>query len=364
MLVQEFIRENGLNPLKEQPYHLDITEYDNGLVVLNYNQINSPKNNPIIKECRGLILDSNNDWSVVARSFDRFFNYGECQYYKPEMYPMTEAIVLDKLDGTFITVYWFDDKWNVATRKMAFAEGGTKFDSTYRELFDKAFPDWESKLEGTNKSVSFVFELTSPENRIVTPYSEYKVYLLTIRDNKEEREWNFRDVKTVAKWLGVETPKTYKMNSIEEVIKSSKELPAMEEGYVCVWPDHYRLKLKNPSYMAIAHLRNNGDISLRRVARLVMAVDEEEYLTYFPEDRKIFEPYVNAYNKMMIEVENNWFCFHDEKNQKRFALSIKDVPAKHILFAMRNKGKTMEEALDDLNDEAKISLLENYKRLR
>ena len=265
MLVQEHIREHGLDSLKEKPFFLAINEYpEEGLVTLNYNQIDSPKNDPIIKECRGLILDSKNNWNVVARSFDRFFNFGECQKYSPELYPVSDAIVMEKLDGTLITAYWFNGKWNISTRKMAFAEGGTKFDSTYKELFDKTvdlslLDDWIA-LRGT----SIVFELTSPENRIVTPYSEYKSYLLAARD-EDGNFYNFDHLKQMAKILKVDMPKLYSLNSIEEVIRSSKELPAIEEGYVCVWPDHYndhyRLKIKNPSYMAIANLRCNGELT-------------------------------------------------------------------------------------------------------
>jgi tRNA splicing ligase len=76
--VVDFIRQNGLEALSADPYYIDIREYDSGLVVLNYNQINSPKLDPIVRECRGLILDRNSGYSVVARSFDWFWNYGEC----------------------------------------------------------------------------------------------------------------------------------------------------------------------------------------------------------------------------------------------------------------------------------------------
>lgn len=46
------------------------------LVILNYNQIESPKRNSIVRECRGLVLEVGT-WNVVARSFQRFFNFGE-----------------------------------------------------------------------------------------------------------------------------------------------------------------------------------------------------------------------------------------------------------------------------------------------
>jgi tRNA splicing ligase len=94
--VQEFLLENqnGLELLKVEPYNLDIKEYESGLVVLNYNQINSPKYDPIVMECRGLILDSKDSWKIVAKSFRRFFNYGEGDIKYPDV---SKGIVFDSL---------------------------------------------------------------------------------------------------------------------------------------------------------------------------------------------------------------------------------------------------------------------------
>ena len=73
MEVIKFIKEYGLVGLKEQ-LGIKITDYEQErLLVLNYCQINSPKNHPVVKECRQLILDY--DLNVVSRSFDRFFKY-------------------------------------------------------------------------------------------------------------------------------------------------------------------------------------------------------------------------------------------------------------------------------------------------
>jgi hypothetical protein len=53
-----------------------VKSYDCGISKLNYDQIESAKAHPVVMECRGLIL-SYPHGEVVARSFDRFFNYGE-----------------------------------------------------------------------------------------------------------------------------------------------------------------------------------------------------------------------------------------------------------------------------------------------
>ena len=156
--VQKFLKEQTIEELTKEPYNLKIKDYiEEGLVVLNYSQIDSPKNDPIIAECRGLILNRIT-YDIVARSFDRFFNYGEGELNTT--HNIMDAKVLEKIDGSLITVYYWNNKWNVATRGMAFAEGLNAFGNTYRSVFDKAFDI--NKLTDEMKDFCFTFELISP----------------------------------------------------------------------------------------------------------------------------------------------------------------------------------------------------------
>lgn len=93
MKVQEFIKEKGWAALKEELF-IDVREYDNGLRVLNYDQISSPKMHPVVMECRALKLDQ--DGNVVSRAFDRFFNYGEGD---TKNFDFSDCTVFEKADG-------------------------------------------------------------------------------------------------------------------------------------------------------------------------------------------------------------------------------------------------------------------------
>ena len=75
--VQAYLINNGLDRLKEE-FSIKTTEndYDNR-ILLNYDQIKSPKTNRVVRDCRGLCLDKT-DFSLISRSFGRFFNYTEC----------------------------------------------------------------------------------------------------------------------------------------------------------------------------------------------------------------------------------------------------------------------------------------------
>ena len=75
MHVQTYLRTHGLSKLTEE-LGIKVKSYpEEGLLVLNYSQIDSPKSHPVVMECRGLILDM--EFNVVSRSMCRFFNLGE-----------------------------------------------------------------------------------------------------------------------------------------------------------------------------------------------------------------------------------------------------------------------------------------------
>ena len=76
MEVQKYLKENGLQKLKEE-FGIEIREYpETGICVFNYSMINSIRFNPIVDECRGLILKTGS-WDIVSYPFNRFMNWGE-----------------------------------------------------------------------------------------------------------------------------------------------------------------------------------------------------------------------------------------------------------------------------------------------
>jgi hypothetical protein len=70
------------------------------LAILNYDQIESrPKTHPIVRECRGLVLHAETK-EVVAKSFNRFFNWGEVAEEMPD-FDFSDFVVQSKEDGCF-----------------------------------------------------------------------------------------------------------------------------------------------------------------------------------------------------------------------------------------------------------------------
>jgi len=360
--VQDYLKDHIYRDLTTE-FGITVSGQYDDRVVLNYHQIDSYKHrfNPIVMECRGLIL-SKEDNRVLCRSFDRFWNYGEDP--KSDDFDITKASVDDKIDGSLCNVYHDGARWCVSTRKMAFAEGPVpNKKNTYADIFEEAIgDDVDNAFKEISKDLVTIFEMVSPETRVVTPYPEKQVYLLDVRNrdtgiflgNESTYYWN---ISKKAKWL---YPKKHEFGTWKECVRASQDLPAMEEGYVARIGD-WRIKIKNPAYLAIAHLRENGAITEKRVVKLVFMNDQWEYLVHFPEDKPEFDPWTEAYHDMIQDVTISWAKFGGIEDQKEFALAIADSPAKGALFAMR-KGRKLTDILEGFTDNYKINLLKGYKK--
>ena len=54
MLTLDFIKQYGVDKLAELA--IRINRHEDGRIILNYNQLDSPKTDPIVMECRALTV--------------------------------------------------------------------------------------------------------------------------------------------------------------------------------------------------------------------------------------------------------------------------------------------------------------------
>jgi len=354
MEVIKYLKLNSLDDLTSE-FGIKSKVYGNGLVVLNYDQINSPKFHPIVRECRGLIIDFYT-MSPVSRTFDRFFNLNE----KPndDFDPNLLVRVEEKADGSLMSVYWHDDRWNVATRGNAYAEGETLAGITFEGVFlDTIGMCLDDFMRGMNKNRSYTFELCSIYNKVVKFYEKPVIYLLNVFDFVTNKELDSYNIDNIAKFLNVKRPIVYDIE-MDDVVKSFEEFPATEEGYVLIDANGNRVKVKNPAYVNLHHLKGNGTITPKRITDVVFNGETEEVLEYFPEYSDIFYPYQYAYDDLVHAIKKDWELLQKmDLDQKQFALSINHLFYKGILFSLR-KGLTLDEAFGKLGKSSKVGLLE------
>lgn len=366
MQVIKYLKEHGTAKLTEE-FAISVKQYDD-LLVLNYNQIESPKTHPLVVECRSLILDA--DLNIASRSFDRFFNYGEALNVVTDI-DFTKAECFEKVDGSLIKIYHHKGRWNIATKGTAYGDSECMGHGiTFQELVWKAVGvnndvDFQAKIKDCifDEDVTYIFEVTSFENRVVKRYEGYKLHFLAARVNKsgkyvseKEARW-FKDV--VSRVDFIHYPESYKFDSVDECIHTARSLKNLDEGYV-VYVDGVPVsKIKSPAYLAVHAIRGEG-LTPKRIMQLVLVNEQDEYLTYFPEDEKFFQPYLNAMFAMTDAMRHAYETYKDIEDQKEFALQVRHYPFAPVLFKTRLNGKDLMSNFFTQTDKFQQTVLEKY----
>lgn len=343
--------------------------------VLNYDQINSPKTHPIVRECRSLVINSKLE--VVSRSFDRFFNYGEgeCEV------DFSSAFAMEKADGSLIGLYFNPgtDKWEFRTRGTGFAESEMPMGRVFKEaildcigLTDEELQDAMNSNGGVARNLTTIFEFTSPENRIVTRYEKPELVVLAVRENSTgiyPVELNGENVEAaayvVSKYMYFKNVRACRMlpvTTVAEVETAVAELTDLQEGFVVVDSNNNRCKIKSPAYVKCHHIRGEG-LTPKRIAELVAINEQDEYLAVFPEDQQFFEPYLSAKETLLKMMNLNFNLLRNIEDQKEFASFAKAFVFSALLFQARKKNATIESCWAEARESYKVDLLEWQKTM-
>lgn len=342
--------------------------FKEGIVVLNYDQIECPKGkgNSVVRECRSLVLYlptiESPEFTVCSRSFDRFFNVGEVQCDIREA-DIVNCEAHEKMDGSLVTLYYVEGiGWSWRTKSQAFSEAQINdMGLTFKDLIDQATPEalHNELTMGLPREFSYIFEITSPLNRVVVTYDKPELTLLAIRSIYTGKYLSRDLVDEEAKVFGVNRPKRFTFDTLEALSDAVKGLPNLEEGYVMYKDNKPVAKCKNPAYVAAHHMKGEG-LNPKRICQLVINNELDEYYSVFPEDKEYIEPYAKAFRKLREVCNRDTQFYKGIESQKTFAEAVKDYHWKSLLFTMR-KGLTFEEAFDKLTEKYKIELIKQTK---
>lgn len=360
-MIGKFCSENSNYEelLSNEPYFVKTkrtTINDTDFVMFCYNQIKSDFNNPIVKECRGIIFEEGCWENPVCHAFDKFFNYGEDFVADIDW---ESAKVTEKIDGSLIKMWKNPDSNNyvISTNGTINAFDAPIEDYKYKsfgELFVNAIDITEllSVVRTYNKS-TYMFELVSPVNRVVVPYEKLQVYFLGERDF-EGRLTSFTDSECTEEFksIGVLTPKVFNLKTFEDIVNASKELPWDEEGYVVHDKYNNRMKIKSPAYVMAHYSRMNGNISKKHLIKVVLENQEEEFLTYCSDYSEALNSVRSKMQDYLINCDiyiNQCPQTEDRKEYAAFVNTLDEI-YRPYLFSCLKEYKTPEMFTQDWSE--------------
>lgn len=375
--IQEFLLTPGNKP-EDLKATRGINFYEHPTLPLmgfKYDQIDSPKTDPIVKEARGIVLEKDT-WKLVAQPFQRFFNLGEdAENFKG--FDWNDFTCYTKEDGSLMIVYFYAGQWHINT-SGSFGLGEVNFSKkTWRELFWETFGKPVTVLDQF-KHLTLIFELCTPYNEVVRTYLKPTVFLLGAFEPAFYEEKRPRMVDHLAEELNVPRPAKHEFKSETEIMAFLREMESKDEtfeGVVIRDKGGMRAKVKSSTYLAIHHLMDNGNIfNPSRQVPLVLAGEAGEVSATLA--RKMGKCAVPTeckgdlclpcklrarFEQTKAEVEAEWEklkavweATHTIADQKEFALKITKgdggkplTPFTGLLFSVR-KEKGAAQTLADL----------------
>jgi len=352
MIIQDYLKTHTLEEL--QTNFGVVCKVASPLVSLNYGAT-SDLSNPMCQECRSLILEEGT-WDVVARAFPKFFNYDEpLALPVREVFNWDNVVCTEKLDGSLILLYYYDSKWRWATRGTVNAEGnvGNECDMVFSELVDVTLRvmdiDFKELTSELNPACTYAFELTTPMNQIVVPYSDYKLTWIGCWDTTNGEEIDIRELPSSR----IPKVEVFPFTTLEEIRQACDQLsPDDGEGYVIQDDNFNRLKIKSAQYVRIAHFKTLCNTT-RQCLEVLLSGDYDDLYTVLPASNR---QRLQQTEVRLFAIAFAAFLTYDKikdiQDQKDFAKEATKYDYSNWLFQMR-QGKTVGNIVKS----SKISLL-------
>ncbi|MDC1068685.1 RNA ligase [Candidatus Kapabacteria bacterium] len=223
--------------------------------------------------CRGLILDAHN--RVIARPFAKFFNLGE---KVNQVIPEESFEVFEKLDGSLGILYWVNDEPYISTRGS--------FDSEQSVIATRVLKSkYSHVIESLDKSITYLFEIIYPDNRIVVDYGGLEdIILIGLVNNKTGDEIDLPEIGF---------PIVKKHNGLSDINKLKSLEEDNREGFVIKFSSGLRYKIKFSEYLRIHRIVTNvSNISIWEYLRTGQSLDE------------IIERVPDEFYKWVLETKN------------------------------------------------------------
>ena len=314
-----------------------------------------------VQEARGIILDLDT-LDVVCWPFRKFGNYQES--YVDEI-DWSSARVQEKIDGSIIKLYFWNGEWRWATNNTIFAETCriSSSSKSFYDLITSAVNYTAIDYTKLNTQYTYIFELVSPENRIVIEYPSTKLYHLGTRDNVTGEEYDID--------IGVEKTKTYPITTFDECLEAITKLNVSlddiaHEGFVVVDKNYHRIKVKTSEYFDVHRKINNHILTQKRCLEYILNEPETvaTLKATFPEYSHMFM----YYEYKLVELKNvlRASIVKVQAIQEEFAydrkavwMAIKDNP--YLVFALGFIKIPAEELdMDEIISKMKRTTLFNF----
>jgi T4 RnlA family RNA ligase len=267
-------------------------------------------------QSRGIIFNQYGE--IVARPFDKFFNYSPSLGYNGRI-----TSVVEKIDGSMGILYRKDGQLVVTSKGS--------LNSYHGEVATKLLhTKYKATIHNVPLSWTLIFEIVFPQNKIVVNYGETEsLVLLGARDyitgdmidNDVLLEYNNR------LW-GFELPRRYVFNSCDEIVESCGKMDGRyQEGYVVTFENGLMLKFKAPDYIELHRFKFN--MTFARFLDMFISGDikpdfhDEENQALIDEWRENIESEID----FVMYIAEDFYMRYWKLDRKEYAKASQGIPS-------------------------------------
>ena len=304
------------------------TKHEEDLTIFKYDMLsvkwaeNGFKDKSPAYYSRGHIYRSiPNGWDMVNRPFDKFFNLHEthCPISQTKAFNnfLPYAELVEKLDGSLISIWWDErkQKWRLSTSGNITSTCSEDCGKTFEELFVETVApeakDLQRFMNGISTGFTYLFELATEDNRIVTEYASNRVVILQVRNiatgeyATPERLKNLLEHFQEGGFQNIYLPFRASFKDLE--ICSEQDLNEFVENLIenpvcndCVHPEGFVIydnrthepvaKVKNSNYLQRHGLTTNGSEHTRNkiIESIFVLNNWDDISALLSESRKAF----------------------------------------------------------------------------
>mgnify|MGYP000081285541 CR=1 FL=1 len=353
MELQTFIDQNDDYLSQFREHKLYVRKYSkDGLCIVKgyYGRDYDYENNKWIKYCRGAVIDITKNRVVCIPPEKASTSYlitmeSNKDYIPDEKKNRLNDVqkVIDEydeayeyeplIDGTMVNMFFHNDEWYISTRSNIGAKNSWDGKKSFLNMFlEVNGSDWFTML---NKTYCYSFVLHHVNNRNVSPIEQNALFLVENHEIKDKK---------------ITKMPIHQFEGCNSIFQISKEMIQGYQNELFFSIKGFTIKTKkerinwiNPNFEYVKELKMNHNDKYLNYISLKQKRMLSQYLTYFPEDRFLFDQYRDEFNTIKMKLYGRYVSRFIRKE-----IETKDIefPFKPLIYELHGHYKETGEKIN------------------
>jgi RNA ligase len=277
----------------------------------------------ILKECRGLIFDSETG-SIISRPYHKFFNVGERKDTQLSQIDLNLShIILEKLDGSMIRPIPTKEGFRLGTKS------GITDVSMNAEIFISDKSEYSDLiLSMLDAGMTPIFEWCSRKNRIVIDYPQDQLILTAIRNTTIGNYLPYWNLIEISQYYNVPLVRSIssEFNNIQDIVNQVRKWDD-GEGVIVRFLNGHMVKIKAEEYV-LRHKSKNCIDQEKNVIEIIINDSVDDLIPLLSSEdsnkirkfEKLFWKSVDDISSEMLNIYNAGNIMYPDK--KDFAVEF------------------------------------------